>query len=671
MNWKGKSQYFRHSGEKSEAFSRRQFAQTLMGALASLAGPALPAAQIAGESVPTKGTPPRWFAYRCPYSIFEAETLRRFAKVGVEVVHISPLNTLTSLGVPYSPFPPSWVGPGQYDFSSVDRYMAEVRANHPRAKVICGIDLNTPAWWPRALWSRRRIDSFCELGRIAASQEWREETRGYLQEFLRHTETNYPEIIIGYTLFCGMTLEWQDHSLGQESASKRAAWRQWVQSVLKKADPVDIPPASVRERCSRGFFRDPVQDSVAIDYWRFSHWLIGDTILFFAAAAQEVLKHRVPLGTFYGYILEHGQGQLLTEGHLDFDRVFSSPLIDFFIAPASYVDRSVGGAGTTMVPLHSLKHHKKGFIRELDHRTHTCPGVTLLGKPAPGYSSGFPNREATIAGLRREFASALIHGISLWWFNIFGHLYDDEEVVEAIGQMHEIWKNLPAGADQPVAEVAVLVDPESIFYVDGQSPLINDLLSRQRIGLGRMGAPYEIYSFADLPELDLSRHKLVILPNLFVVDERKRSYLRSRLFSGNKTLVWIYAPGIIADDRFDPANVERLIGIPLDVRELTERRMDGWISVFSPTPNLSATTLRQLAARAGVHIYSDSGEPIYASRQLLAAHTADGGERIFRLPTRASRVRELFSGRVVAESASEFRDRLKAPDTVLYLIELE
>jgi hypothetical protein len=357
------------------------------------------------------------------------------------------------------------------------------------------------------------------------------------------------------------------------------------------------------------------------------------------------------------------------EGHLDFDRLYRSPLLDFFIAPGTYHDRGIGGASGYMVCLGSLKHHGKGFLQEVDHRTPSARSVTLLGKPIPGHESGFPTEEATIAGLRREFAMALINHTSLWWCNLFGHWYDSDRVVEAIGQMRKLWDELAGRQDEPAAEVAVLVDAESMFYVDQNSPLLADFLYRQRYGLGRMGAPYEVYSFADLPELDLSRHKLILLPNLFVLDRKKREWLKQKVCTGGKTVVWVYAPGIIADGNYAPANVEALTGISAGAKELTTRAMDGWQSVFAPTPNLSAETLRRVARQAGVHIYCESEEPLYANSRLLAFHTACGGKRTFTLPRSCKLVRELFSGRIVAENASQFEDTLQAPDTVLYQCE--
>lgn len=232
--------------------------------------------------------------------------------------------------------------------------------------------------------------------------------------------------------------------------------------------------------------------------------------------------------------------------------------------------------------------------------------------------------------------------------------------------MQELWGALADRDDARTAEVAVLADPESMYYLDSRWPLLDDLLSRQRHGLGRMGAPYEVYSLADLATLDLARHKLVVLPNLFVVDEGKLHWLREKVCTGGKTVVWVYAPGIITNGRYDPGHVERLAGIPYGVKELRRRQMAGFTSVLAPRPNLPAAVLRGLAAEAGVHIYSQAEEPLFASRRLLALHSAAGGERHVVLPRSCRRVRELFSGRVVAENAGRFTDRLKSPDTVLY-----
>lgn len=590
--------------------------------------------------------------------------------MGVETVCFFPASTDCSLGVPYSAFPPIWIGPGRYDFASLDKQVEQIRQANPKAKLLCMIDLNTPHWWVR-LHGRRSgcCDTFYQQGRTAATDVWRKETREYLRAFLGHMEKRHAPSVAGYILACGATTEWQDCSHGEESASRRAAWRAWMKAN-QRPDPVDIPPASLRERTTHGIFRDPVKDRLALDYWRFNSWLTGDAILFFAGAVQEVIDHRVPIGIFYGYVLEHARGRLLYEGHLDFDRVFRSKDLDFFLAPGPYFDRQIGGGSGFMTCTGSLRLYGKGCIREIDHRTHTSRSTVELGVSVPGHRDGFPDEKATIAGLRREFSLSLIEGTSLWWFDMFGGWYEGQAVISAIEQMRTLWQQHAPRSTGPAAEVAVLVDAESMVYVDGMASILPEFLYRQRAGLARMGAPYEVFSVADLATLDLSKHKLILLPNLFVVDAAKRDLLRKKVCRGDKTVVWVYAPGVIADGVYDRANIEKLTGIRPDVTELTERKMDGWTSVFAPKPNLPSTTLRKLARDAGVHIYSDAPEPLYANEHLLAAHSLKGGKRTFELPRRCRRITELFTHRVVAENATRFSDSLAAPSTVLYALDV-
>lgn len=612
-----------------------------------------------------KAVPPERFMGFNTYAP-NAETLRHFAAAGVNTVVCFPANVLASTGEPYNNvYPPIWNGPGIYDFECLDRQVTDKLAVNPKAKFIFFIDLNTPTWWCRI---RGCSDSFNELGRVAANPVWRRDTREYLQAVLQHLESKHRDVIAGYFLACGKTIEWQDFNKGEASEIRRAAWRRWM-IERGQPDPVDIPPASVRDHVSHGPFRDPVDDALAIHYWRFSHGLISDTILYFAAAAQEVIKHRAPLGLCYGYIMEHGKNRLLYEGHLDFDRVYASPDLDLFYSPGSYHDRQIGGASGFMVPISSIQHHGKGFQMSMDHRTPTARSVSVLGRAIPGHESGFSDEAACIAGLRREFSLRLISGVSTYWFDLFGRWFEGEAVFDSIAQMRKLWDRLARPREESVAEVAVLVDAESMYYLDGKADFYNDLLYKQRYGLYRMGTPFDLFSFGDLATLDLSRYKLVFLPNLFVTDAKRRALLRDKVCTGGKTVLWGYSPGIIADGKYDPRQVEALTGIPWEAAELTSREMDGWRSVYSPRPNVPADVLRKLAREAGAHIYCEAEEPLYANDRLIALHTITGGPRTIVLPKKCRRVTEVFSGRLVAENSDRFEDTLTPPCTVLYEVE--
>jgi hypothetical protein len=91
-----------------------------------------------------------------------------------------------------------------------------------------------------------------------------------------------------------------------------------------------------------------------------------------------------------------------------------------------------------------------------------------------------------------------------------------------------------------------------------------------------------------------------------------------------------------------------------------------WTSVYIATPNVPAPVLRGIARFAGVHLYSEDGDVLYATPDLLGIHTVAGGARTFRLPRRAEVVYDLFNGRTLAHDATQFEVWLPPASTALY-----
>jgi len=98
---------------------------------------------------------------------------------------------------------------------------------------------------------------------------------------------------------------------------------------------------------------------------------------------------------------------------------------------------------------------------------------------------------------------------------------------------------------------------------------------------------------------------------------------------------------------------------------LAIKRMEEWTSVWAAVPGLPPGLLRGIADLAGVHIYDDDGDVVFASERLLAVHTLHGGPRTIRLP-RARRVTDALTGEVVSARAREFRVDLPARRTGLW-----
>ena len=598
------------------------------------------------------------FAYRSFNP--ELETVKVFADFGVDWVCTYPSNVLNSLGIPYSVYGPTWLGLDEYDFGALDREFTDLVNTNPNVQIICMVDLNTPPWYERRLFAD---DTFYRLGKLASDPQWREATSNYLRAYLQHTESHYADAIRAYMLCCGTSCEWFDLSRGEESRSRRNAFREWAQSQ-GLPDPVDIPPASVREHASHDLLRDPQDDALALAYWRFCTHQVSDSILHFARIARELTRESVELGLFYGYALELGTTRMVSEGHLDYERVFASPDIDFAVSPGSYRHRQMGGTSPFLVPVGTLKHRGKAFIQELDQRTHTS------NRPAPWYKTAFDtwhNDTETVAGLRREFSFCLTEDVSFWWFDMWGGFYASEQSRAALAQIKQIWDAAQQQPYAPAAQIALIVDPESAFYINQDDTRVDAFVSGMAHALNHTGAPHRAFSWGDLNDLDLSPYRLIIFPHLFVMDDERRHLLDERVLCDERTVLWLYRPGVICNGRYDEDAMERLSGVNINESGIITRRMDGWTSVVADDPRLMTSgALRDTAAAAGVHIYSDTDEPLYASYRHVALHTATGGPRRIVLPRTCATVTELFSGRIVGRNTNVVEERLEAPSTVLY-----
>jgi hypothetical protein len=405
-------------------------------------------------------------------------------------------------------------------------------------------------------------------------------------------------------------------------------------------------------------------------------------------------------------------------GHLGLAKVLNSPLVDFLVSPYSYGFRGIGGEGCSMLPSESLRIHNKIYLYEDDTRSHT--------HDHPAYGRARDLREST-AILKRNLAYIATHGHGVWWLINEGHM--DPTYEPAFKPLLKFFQKLGTfiqSTDRaPSAEVAVLLDDESFFYETVKNELNFPLIFKQRlVGLPRMGAPFDVYLLNDFLEGRLRPYKLYIFLNPFRLDENRRSALKRELRREGKTALWIYAPGYIKE-RPAVENIQDLTGFifakhdrpwpsyihitnftypltknlsqdltwgtdsllaPLfhvedpEAVELGQvvysqgrcrvgyalKEFPEWNSIFSSVPNLPAPVLREIARFAGVHLYSDRGDVLYATSELLAVHTLSGGKRRFVLPERVEVVYDLFDQKLVAEGIRSFEVELEPVSTVMY-----
>lgn len=84
------------------------------------------------------------------------------------------------------------------------------------------------------------------------------------------------------------------------------------------------------------------------------------------------------------------------------------------------------------------------------------------------------------------------------------------------------------------------------------------------------------------------------------------------------------------------------------------------------SPDIPAPVLRGVARFAGVHLYNEDGDVLYATPELLSVHTVAGGLRHFKLPHSAEVIFDLFNHKFLAFNTNSFDIVLPPASTALY-----
>ncbi len=495
-------------------------------------------------------------------------------------------------------------------------------------------------------------------------------------------------------------------------------------------DTAEVPTAAAQLNARRYTFRDPERERNVIDYYECFAGLCADCLIDLCRTAKEASGGKKLAGAFYGYLLDLAwNGGFFRErpdsdystyqrsGHLGLGKVLRSPHVDFLVSPYSYGFRGVGGDGPSMLPAESVRLHGKLCLIEDDTRTHIDARDPNYGQAA--------NLHESIAVLSRNFSGALARGQGIWWATWKVDTAKESAFLPLLKAFQKLGTFALSLDRRPAAEIATFVDDESFFYQSVRNNLDVPLIFQQRLwGLPRLGAPCDVYLLQDLLEGRLPPYKLYIFLNVFRLDKGRRAALKRESRRERRTALWIYAPGLI-EDNLSLENMGDLTGFrfgsgeqpwgPLvhitDFEHPITRDLDQdlfwgtnsklaplfhvddpeahvlgqvvysqgnckpglavksfpeWTSVYSAAPNMPAAVLRGIARFAGVHIYSETGDVLQVTPQLLGVHTSGGGRRTFRLPRRVEIVHDLLADRTIARNTAEFEAILPRASTSLF-----
>jgi hypothetical protein len=590
----------------------------------------------------------------------ELKTTAEFKELGIDTRCFFASNTVNSGGTAYCAYPPIWKGVKHYNFAAYDKQVEDLLSANPHARFICMIDLNTPYWLTR----RFAFDSFDDISHAASNKAWLDLTTQWMLDFIVYSEKKYGDKIRAYVLAGGGTTEWYEFGHGHSSCTKNAAWREWQRKNGLSLGP-DVPPETTLAKAAHeNVVYDPTTEMAKIQYWRFHNELIADAVLHFSEAARRKIPAGKEIGVYFGYYYaasaDAGVILLTSFGHLDYERVFASRDIDFFMSPGTYRDRVIGGGSGAQLVLGTALRYGKRYLHEVDHAPHCVSHHS-------SEDFRWKTQADDNAGLAREAAFALINHASMWWFDMFGGWYQNAETRQLIKRFKTISDRYVQDRSPSVAESLLIADPQSAYYVNERTSAANAMRTGFRKNLNRTGTPFDVYSFNDIPVIDLSRYKVVFLPATFLITPERAEVLKRLLFTKGRTVVWAYAPGICDGKTLDKTRVKQWAGCDYGTPGPTTTSMGNWTSVYAfEYKTMTPAVLRTILEQAGVHLYTDGEEPVYANKRLLAVHVKNGGKKTIRLPRVCMRVVDVIHGNTIAENVEEFDFTFKTPDTALF-----
>lgn len=634
-----------------------------------------------------------------------------------------------------------WQGPGQYDFAKADEVLMYALRADPDGFLVPDIVLLSG--YPG--WGDEHPDEVCQdqdgvraigksvhntrYGETLAegeffcpslySQVFREDGARLIRDYIAHLQaTPLWKAVVGFTITGGddgqfsayqrsgpghvpdysptaqrdfgrLLREWYD---GDEAAL-RAAWRDPEVSF----DTVTMP--TPEERIGAGSsFRDPTTDTRVADYARFLAEGTCDTVRALAGAAKQAAGKPVFTTTYWG---AHVMGTSMN--HFGSRRLMNTPEIDIIHAPAGYGPwRLPGQSGCNHTTPGSLRLHDKLCLQELDLRTFTRGYQDEAWRNFIAWAADV---DEFVAINRREMGMMMAWGMGCWYYDMAGGWFHDEGIIADIADIHAGYRAGLATVSDWHPDVAVFADEESSHWLpEGMRQVIFNALSSQRAALNTSGVPYDLYLTDDITHPELGDYRLYVFLNAHRLSDEQVAAIDDLKRDG-RTLVFMYAPGFIADDGLSIERTSALVGMRLawqpqattmqceaaptdhplgegllpiqglaanaarfwvEDPEATvlARYLDGgevgiaardfgaWRGVYVAVPGgLGPELLNNIARWSGAYVAAPPGDAVYANGHLLCVHGVTGGRKQIALPYRAT-VTDGLTGQVLGRGVT-------------------
>ena len=516
------------------------------------------------------------------------------------------------------------------------------------------------------------------------------------------------ELVIGYHVAAGSTEEWGPHGhritgdYFDYSVPCCRKFRQWLTEKYgtieelnaawakeyRSFDEIRIPEPAQQRFAMNGTLRATPQEQNVIDHGVFCGWLLADTIEWFCTKIKRYTNNSVLTGSFYAYILYVTDA---TGGNFALSQLLKSPNIDYICTTGFHC------------PVESVRLADKLFITEADERTYLtqAPGVTMPQiMPNNSYYIGGvwggPDLNNTIANMRKRSAEVLTRHTGIWWFDMWGGWFDDQALLNIIVEHGKLQQEQTVAPILP--EIALIADEEGVSQMDFHAPNLKFSLYEINKQLRKCGAPYAVYTAKDLckPNFPVEQYKLYIIAGGCHISDDVAKAINKKLKGGGRTLLWTHFSGwddadltgfyleydkdsTAVQTEFDKGmfptykcafkfqkQTEPLLwpAKPVSCPRFTDtedayvvaktaetgepallwKQYEDYASVYSIVPGLPHQVLRELACLARVHIYSQTGDQIFAGGKYVGIYSEFAGEKRIQFPFPVKAVFDTITG---------------------------
>lgn len=508
--------------------------------------------------------------------------------------------------------------------------------------------------------------------------------------------------------------------LRQKYGSNQALQAAWNDPTVTLATATIPTPAQRTPKFSNNpeenvqlkFLLNPATEKHVIDYNACYARVVGDLVNEMGLAVKNASSRKVITTAYF-------QGKARDMGH---EFVLRGGGLDISGGP-DYWARTIGQSGISPHVASSFRLHGKVDFTEVDHR------VFPVVYRSYSYNQLFETPEKTISVLQREFARQMCLGGGAWTLDLGMGWYNHPLVASILGKIYNTFEKVLESDRSSPAQIAIFINDYTYYStaLQGHTTFRYYLAGHIRAMMAHAGVPVDMYYLSDLP-LVADRYKVFVFPHSYALTNNQRKMINI-LKSNDNLLVFGPGSGFVNSEGMSANSASSLMGIELEqdnallwtaqISNSTNpitREIDGyyignseesnprinypmlyitdseavplavysgdekhrtaialkdhgsWQSLYIGAMGLYPPELfRGLARYKGLHCYSNDGDVMFISKDLIAIHASTEGVKTIRLPEERH-VQSLWDNKNLGR-LSQIRRYMRVGENALYMLD--